>query len=60
MIMDRSNTGIVGSNLARGADVRPSLSVLGSPVQVEVLRRDDAPPKKFFIKMSKMTCNFRR
>jgi hypothetical protein len=48
----RSNTGIVGLNLARGIDVCPRFSVVCFPVQVEALRRAD-PLSKESYKMSK-------
>jgi hypothetical protein len=45
---DRSNTGIVGSNPTRDVDLCPCFSVFCSPVQVEVLRRADPPPKESY------------
>jgi hypothetical protein len=39
--LDRSDTGIVGSNHARSMRVCPRLSVLFCPVQVETLRQAD-------------------
>jgi hypothetical protein len=52
-IFDRSNTGIVGSNPARGIDVCPRVSVLCCPVSVEDLRLAD-PPSKESYQMSKI------
>jgi hypothetical protein len=41
IIFNRTNTGIVGSNLARGIDVCPRFSALCCLVQVVALRRAD-------------------
>jgi hypothetical protein len=49
---DRSNTGIVSSNPARGMDMCPRLSVLCSLVYVVVLQRAD-PPSRESYQMSK-------
>jgi hypothetical protein len=46
------NTGIMGSNPARGMDVCPNFSMLCCPVLVVALRRAD-PPSKEFCQMSK-------
>jgi hypothetical protein len=51
-VFDRSNTGITGSNPARGMDVCTHFSVLCCAVYVEALRWAD-PPSKEFYRMSK-------
>jgi hypothetical protein len=43
--LGRLVAGIVGSNLAKGVDVCPRLSVLCCPVYVEALRRADHSSK---------------
>jgi hypothetical protein len=54
--LDRSNTGIVGSNPARGMDVYPRFSALCCPI--ESLRWADPLPSGP-IKMSKRIHSFR-
>jgi hypothetical protein len=44
-VLNRSNTGILVSNPARGMDVCPHFSVLCGPVKVVALRRADPPSK---------------
>jgi hypothetical protein len=51
-VSDLSNTGIAGSNPARGMDVCPRFSVSCCPVYVEALRRADLPSKDSY-RMSK-------
>jgi hypothetical protein len=46
MVMDNSNTGVMGSNSARGMDVCLRFAVLCCPVYVKALRRDDPPSKE--------------
>jgi hypothetical protein len=47
-VFDRSNTGIVGLNPARGMDACPRFSVLCSPVQVVAWRLADPPSKESY------------
>jgi hypothetical protein len=47
-VFNRSNTGIVGSNPARGMYMCPRFSVLCCPVQVVALRRADPLSKEFY------------
>jgi hypothetical protein len=57
-LFDRSNTGITGSNPARGMDVCLRFPVLSFPVKVQALRRAD-PPSKESYQMSKQIHKFR-
>jgi len=43
LVLDRSNTGILGSNLAPGMAASSCCSVLCCPMQTEALRWADAP-----------------
>jgi hypothetical protein len=52
MVFNRSNTGIVSLNPARGIDVCPRFSVLRCPVWVVALRKA-VPPSKESYQMSK-------
>jgi len=53
MVLDRSNTGIVGSSPAQGTDECPQFSVLFWTVQVDTLRQTDLPPKDSYQSVQK-------
>jgi len=46
VVLDRSNTTIVGSNPSRGIDVCMRFSLLCCPVRVKTLRWADPPSKE--------------
>jgi hypothetical protein len=58
-VFNRSNTGIVGSNPARGTEMCPRFSALYCPVYVVTLRRADPPSKESYQMYKNRVISFR-